>query len=100
MLTSAYPVGNTEELINGLNDVIEDYRKRHRRLRKANQSYRESITSISHDILTPLTSVKGYAQMLRNPGMPAHFLHYTPRCSTTQAYRPFLKIFIFSLYFP
>ena len=70
MLTSAYPVGNTEELINGLNDVIEDYRKRHRRLRKANQSYRESITSISHDTRTPLTSVKGYVQMQKNADIP------------------------------
>ncbi len=66
MLTSAYPVGKTEELINIMNDVIEDYRKRHRRLRKVNQSYRESITSISHDIRTPLTSIKGYVQMQKN----------------------------------
>ena len=66
MLTSAYPVGKTEELINIMNDVIEDYRKRHRRLRKVNQSYRESITSISHDIRTPLTSIKGYVQMQKS----------------------------------
>lgn len=70
VLTSAYSVGKTEELINVMNDVIEDYRKKHRRLRKANQSYRESITSISHDIRTPLTSVKGYVQMQKNADIP------------------------------
>lgn len=70
MLTSVCHVGETVELINVLNDLIEDFRLKHRRLRKANQSYRESITSISHDIRTPLTSVKGYVQMQKNADIP------------------------------
>lgn len=63
LLTSVCAVGKTGELINHFNDVIEKLRQEQRRLRKVNQSYRESITSISHDIRTPLTSVKGYVQM-------------------------------------
>lgn len=70
MLTSICPIGKTVELINVLNDVIENFRQKHRKLRKANQSYRESITSISHDIRTPLTSVKGYVQMQKNADIP------------------------------
>ncbi len=70
LLTSAYPVGKTEELINALNRVIEKYRQNQRRLSKANRSYRESITSISHDIRTPLTSVKGYVQMQKRADVP------------------------------
>lgn len=66
LLTSACPVGKTEELINVLNEVIEKFRKEQRELSKVNQSYRESITSISHDIRTPLTSVKGYVQLQNN----------------------------------
>lgn len=70
MLTSVCPIGKTVELINVLNDVIENFRQKHRKLRKANRSYRESITSISHDIRTPLTSVKGYVQMQKNADIP------------------------------
>ncbi len=69
-LTAANRVGRTGEMISGINQAVESLRDEVHRLQKANQSYRESITSISHDIRTPLTSVKGYAQMLRNPGMP------------------------------
>lgn len=70
LLTSVCAVGKTGELINILNDVIEDLRQKQRRLRNVNQSYRESITSISHDIRTPLTSVKGYVQMQKRTDIP------------------------------
>ncbi|MEY8390213.1 sensor histidine kinase [Lachnospiraceae bacterium] len=63
LLTSVCDVGKTREFINVLNEVLEKFRQKQRRLRKVNQSYRESIASISHDIRTPLTSVKGYVQM-------------------------------------
>ncbi|MCI8495678.1 MAG: HAMP domain-containing histidine kinase [Lachnospiraceae bacterium] len=64
LLTSVCAVDNTSELIRHINYVLGQLRQEQRRLRKVNQNYRESITSISHDIRTPLTSVKGYVQML------------------------------------
>lgn len=70
MLNSAYPIGKTKELIDAMNQAIETFRQEQRRLRKANQSYRQSITSISHDIRTPLTSVKGYVQMQQRADVP------------------------------
>lgn len=70
LLTSVCAVGKTAELIEGLNHVIEKLRQNQRSLRKTNQSYRQSITSISHDIRTPLTSVKGYVQMLQKSDLP------------------------------
>lgn len=66
-LTSVCEVGDTVALISNINCVMEKLRKEKRELQKANRGYRESITSISHDIRTPLTSVKGYVQMLQNP---------------------------------
>ncbi|MEY8517529.1 HAMP domain-containing sensor histidine kinase [Lachnospiraceae bacterium 29-84] len=69
LLTSANKVGKTEEMISGLNQVLERLRQEERALRNANRSYRESITSISHDIRTPLTSVKGYVQMIQEPSL-------------------------------
>ena len=64
LLTSVCAVGKTPEMINHINHVLEQLRQEQRRLRRTNKSYRESITGISHDIRTPLTSVKGYVQIL------------------------------------
>lgn len=63
-LSSYCHIGKTEEVIILFNDILEDYRKEMMRLKRENCAYRESITSISHDIRTPLTSAKGYLQML------------------------------------
>lgn len=63
-LSSCCSVGRTEELIGELNKVLDKYREELRFLRNDNRLYKESITSISHDIRTPLTSAKGYVQML------------------------------------
>lgn len=70
LLTSVCAVGQTEEMISAMNQVLEKIREEQRRLYRANRSYRESITGISHDIRTPLTSVKGYVQLLEHPGIP------------------------------
>lgn len=67
LLTSAWPVGETERLISCMNRILGQNRLAVERLSSENESYRQSITGISHDIRTPLTSVKGYVQMLSNP---------------------------------
>lgn len=63
-LSSYCRVGKTQELINEINKIQKESRSRLQRLKKENRNYRESISSISHDIRTPLTSAKGYTQML------------------------------------
>lgn len=63
-LSSYCRVGKTEALINGLNHVLQLERDRLLTLKRDNRNYKESIISISHDIRTPLTSAKGYIQML------------------------------------
>ncbi len=68
-LTSTCAARDTIKLISNINCVVEKLRKEKRELQKSNRSYRESITSISHDIRTPLTSVKGYVQMLQSPAI-------------------------------
>lgn len=67
-LSSYCRVGKTEVLIEEFNRLLELNRSRVAMLRKGNRSYRESIISISHDIRTPLTSAKGYLQMILNGG--------------------------------
>lgn len=63
-LSSYCRVGRTQELINEINRIQQESHSRFQRLKKENQNYRESISGISHDIRTPLTSAKGYTQML------------------------------------
>lgn len=63
-LSSCCHVGKTEEMIELLNKILQEYKEELRALRKDNRLYKESITSISHDIRTPLTSAKGYTQMI------------------------------------
>ena len=71
LLSSFCAVGKTEEMIEAVNRLLLRYRKEEERLKSENRIYRESITSISHDIRTPLTSAKGYLQMLRKDEMPS-----------------------------
>lgn len=66
LLTSAVRIGKTEEVIAAINAVMDQKRLQQERLLRENRSYRDSITCISHDIRTPLTSAKGYIQMLGN----------------------------------
>ncbi len=68
-LTSYCSIGETEEVIRGINKLIARHKEEAIRLRNENRIYRESITSISHDIRTPLTSGKGYLQMLQRDEM-------------------------------
>lgn len=67
-LSSYCHVGKTEQLIEGINHMLDKNRNTVEALKRGNRSYRESIISISHDIRTPLTSAKGYIQMLLDGG--------------------------------
>lgn len=67
LLTSAWPVDKTERMVDAMNRILEKDRLETERLSSEIESYRQSLTGISHDIRTPLTSVKGYVQMLSNP---------------------------------
>lgn len=53
------------ELVILVNKVIEKYRNATIETIKINRNFRESITSISHDIRTPLTSLRGYIQLMK-----------------------------------
>lgn len=65
MLTSLGVIHATDDVIGIINRMVIRYREEENKLKRENRIYRESITSISHDIRTPLTSAKGYLQMMR-----------------------------------
>lgn len=64
-LSSCCAIGKTEEIIQKMNQMLVRHREMEVKLKRENTAYRESITSISHDIRTPLTSAKGYIQMMQ-----------------------------------
>jgi len=53
-------------LVNLLNKLIKDIRLSRIQIRRINQNFRQSITNISHDLRTPLTTAGGYVQMLQS----------------------------------
>lgn len=65
LLSSYGAAGKMEDIILLMNRLLQQGRQEISILQKENRTYKESITSISHDIRTPLTSAKGYLQMLK-----------------------------------
>ena len=57
-------------LIESINTLLETHRQFEIRMTQANRSFKNSITSISHDLRTPLTSASGYIQMLQDFDLP------------------------------
>ena len=49
-----------------MNEIVEDYNKEIAALKKANEASRQILTSLSHDVRTPLASLNGYIDALRD----------------------------------
>lgn len=54
----------TSEFAKEINKLIHVYKENERLLEKREIQLREEITNISHDLRTPLTSMKGFSQLL------------------------------------
>jgi len=57
-------------LANKINRLLRAQRVRERKIMKADTAFKESVTGISHDLRTPLTSVSGYLQMIKSEKTP------------------------------
>lgn len=65
LLTVIVKQKDMANLVNILNNLLRDIRKSRIQVKRLNRSFRQSITNISHDIRTPLTTAGGYVQMLQ-----------------------------------
>lgn len=63
-LTSDLPFSELGDLIDSINEVIDQSREVQKKAQQTGDSLKETMTYLSHDIRTPLTSMDGYFQLL------------------------------------
>lgn len=63
-LTSELPLPEINDLIDSVNDVLDREKENRRETQREEAQLRETVTNLSHDIRTPLTSLDGYFQLL------------------------------------
>lgn len=59
-----------------VNDLIDSFRKREIEIIRKDKESRDTITNMSHDIRTPLTSLKGYFELLQQTDDPEEIAKY------------------------
>ena len=70
-LSTTLTFRDVDALAVDINEALERHRRTEQALLRVSRNYKDTITSISHDLRTPLTSASGYLQMLRSPKIPA-----------------------------
>ena len=75
-LTSDLPFSELNNLIDNINDVLDLSRDIQRVSQQSEDSLKETITDLSHDIRTPLTSMDGYFQLLVQSDSEKERQHY------------------------
>ena len=76
-LNSDLPFPELNELNGRINEVLDQSRHIRRCCRDSEEALKETITSLSHDIRTPLTSLDGYFQLLAQSSSEEERLRYT-----------------------
>ena len=75
-LTAGLPFPEMNGLIDGINDILDKSRELERTAQRSETDLKETITSLSHDIRTPLTSLDGYFQLLLQSDSEEEREHY------------------------
>lgn len=76
-LLSETPLKPLNRLIDRINELLSDTAEDRRAVEKEDRALRESLTGISHDIRTPLTSLSGYFQLLEETEDPEERARYS-----------------------
>ena len=63
-LNTEFPSRDMEELVTSLNRLLETYQEQMYMLQKKDETIKETITNLAHDLRTPMTAMQGYTKML------------------------------------
>lgn len=66
LLTSLDLSDSTTELIEEINKLIEENTKSKKEAKKQNLKFKEEVTNLSHDFRTPVTSIKGFVELIQD----------------------------------
>ena len=75
-LTASLPFSELNDLLDDINEIIDLSHEVERTAQRNEISLKETITNLSHDIRTPLTSMDGYFQLLQQSKSELDRLHY------------------------
>lgn len=75
-LTSSLPFSELNELTDDINQIIDHSHEIENTAQKNETDLKETITNLSHDIRTPLTSMDGYIQLLHQSTSAEEQAHY------------------------
>ncbi len=64
-------------LAKDINEIIDSYDERHEKILREDKEIKDTLTNMSHDIRTPLTSLKGYFELLDQTDDPEERKKYT-----------------------
>lgn len=64
------------DLVDELNQMIDAFEEKNRQAKQMEENVKISITGLSHDLRTPLTSISGYVQLLRATTDETKRAHY------------------------
>lgn len=70
-VSMAAPNAAVEELLTAINALLDLREREEGDYRRQEQTIRQQISNISHDLRTPLTSILGYLQLLEGEGLTA-----------------------------
>ena len=65
------------KLAKDINEIIDSYDDRHDKILREDKEIKDTLTNMSHDIRTPLTSLKGYFELLDQTDDPEERRKYT-----------------------
>lgn len=65
------------KLAKDINEIIDSYDERHDKILREDKEIKDTLTNMSHDIRTPLTSLKGYFELLDQTDDPEDRKKYT-----------------------
>lgn len=75
-VSGGLPFSELNDLTDSINEIVDRTREIREETKKGEESLRETITSLSHDIRTPLTSLDGYFQLLAEAETDEEREHY------------------------